>query len=135
MLVLSRRVDECVQIGDLIARVASMDFDRTVIAVRDADIPAPPQAHRFRFAAEEASVSLARNETFEIENGASIVLIEIRGDKVRLGINAPPGMGVYRSEIPPRNFVKMGRARRLLCAAEIRRQVVGSGQSSLTAIP
>ena len=101
MLVLSRRVDECVQIGDVIVRLAAIRFDRAVIALRLADFPSPSPSHRFRFVEEAASVTLARNGVFEIENGASIILIEIRGDKVRLGINAPPGMGVYRCEIPP----------------------------------
>lgn len=101
MLILSRRVDECVQIGDVVARVASIDFDRAVIVVRIADSLAPSQAHRFRLAEEENSVTLARNETFEIDNGAAIILVEIRGDKVRLGINAPPGMDVYRWGTPP----------------------------------
>jgi len=45
-------------------------------------------------------LSRHKNEAIVIGNGlVTITVIEIRGDKVRLGIEAPKDLSVHRSEI------------------------------------
>jgi carbon storage regulator len=44
-------------------------------------------------------LSRKRNEEIVIGNSIRIVLVEIRGDKVRLGIEAPPEVPVHRREV------------------------------------
>ena len=44
-------------------------------------------------------LSRKRNETIIIGDDIRIVVVEIRGDKVRLGIEAPPEVTVHRKEI------------------------------------
>lgn len=40
-----------------------------------------------------------RNETIIIGDDIEITVVDIRGDKVRLGINAPAHVSVYRKEV------------------------------------
>jgi hypothetical protein len=79
----------------------SIHPDGAAISCRFSVAPAAPHASRFSFPGDEKTLALARNEFVEIENGISIILIEVRGEKVRLGISAPPGLNVYRIEHPP----------------------------------
>ena len=44
-------------------------------------------------------LSRKRNESIVINNDITIVVVEIRGDKVRLGIEAPKHVPVHRSEV------------------------------------
>jgi len=44
-------------------------------------------------------LSRKRDETIMIGNDIEIVVVEIRGDKVRLGVNAPRELPVHRREI------------------------------------
>lgn len=44
-------------------------------------------------------LSRKRNERIEIGEDVSIVVVEIRGDKVRLGIQAPEHITVHRQEV------------------------------------
>lgn len=44
-------------------------------------------------------LSRRRNESLVINNDITIVVIEIRGDKVRLGIEAPKEVPVHRKEV------------------------------------
>ena len=44
-------------------------------------------------------LSRRKNESIVIDDNISIVIIEIRGDKVRLGIDAPKDVSVHRKEI------------------------------------
>jgi len=40
-----------------------------------------------------------KNESIMIGDDVEITIVDIRGDKVRLGINAPRDMSVHRKEI------------------------------------
>lgn len=44
-------------------------------------------------------LSRKKNESIIINNDISIVVVEIRGDKVRLGIEAPKDIPVHRREV------------------------------------
>lgn len=44
-------------------------------------------------------LSRKKNESIVIDDNISVVVIEIRGDKVRLGIEAPKNVTVHRKEI------------------------------------
>lgn len=44
-------------------------------------------------------LSRKKNESIMINNDITIVVVEIRGDKVRLGVEAPTEMPVHRREV------------------------------------
>jgi carbon storage regulator len=44
-------------------------------------------------------LSRKKNESIVINDNITIVIVEIRGDKVRLGIQAPAEMPVHRTEV------------------------------------
>ena len=44
-------------------------------------------------------LSRKKNESIVIDNDITIVVVEIRGDKVRLGIEAPKEIPVHRREV------------------------------------
>ena len=44
-------------------------------------------------------LSRRKNQVIEIGNDVKIVVVEIRGDKVRLGIEAPKEIPVHRQEV------------------------------------
>lgn len=44
-------------------------------------------------------LSRKKNESIVLNDNIEIVVIEIRGDKVRLGINAPSDIPVHRKEV------------------------------------
>jgi len=44
-------------------------------------------------------LSRHREEAIMVGDDVEIVVVDIRGDKVRLGVNAPPRVAVHRKEI------------------------------------
>ena len=44
-------------------------------------------------------LSRKKNESIVINNDITIVVVEIRGDKVRLGVDAPKEVPVHRREV------------------------------------
>ncbi len=44
-------------------------------------------------------LSRKKNESIVINNDITVVIVEIRGDKVRLGIEAPKEVPVHRQEV------------------------------------
>lgn len=44
-------------------------------------------------------LSRKRNESIKINDDITVVIVEIRGDKVRLGIEAPKAYTVHRNEV------------------------------------
>lgn len=44
-------------------------------------------------------LSRKKNESIVINNDITIVVVEVRGDKVRLGIEAPKEVSVHRREV------------------------------------
>ncbi len=47
-------------------------------------------------------LSRKKNESIIINDNITIVVVEIRGDKVRLGVEAPKEVPVHRSEVMDR---------------------------------
>jgi len=44
-------------------------------------------------------LSRKKNESIVIDNDITIVVVEIRGDKVRLGVECPKELPVHRKEV------------------------------------
>ena len=44
-------------------------------------------------------LSRKKNETIDINDNITVTVVEIRGDKVRLGIEAPKSVSVHRREV------------------------------------
>lgn len=44
-------------------------------------------------------LSRQRDETIMIGNDIEVTVVDVRGDKVRLGINAPKEISVHRKEV------------------------------------
>ena len=44
-------------------------------------------------------LSRRRDESIMIGKEITITIVDVRGDKVRLGINAPPSISVHREEV------------------------------------
>jgi carbon storage regulator len=44
-------------------------------------------------------LSRKKNESIVINDDITIVVVEVRGDKVRLGVEAPPEVPVHRQEV------------------------------------
>lgn len=44
-------------------------------------------------------LSRKRNESIVIDGNIVITVVDVRGDKVRLGINAPRAVPIHRSEV------------------------------------
>ena len=44
-------------------------------------------------------LSRKKNETIVIDDKITVMVVEIRGDKVRLGIQAPKEISVHRQEV------------------------------------
>lgn len=58
--------------------------------------------HAWRHEAKEKAMlvlSRKKNESIVINNDITIVVVEIRGDKVRLGVEAPKEVPVHRREV------------------------------------
>lgn len=39
------------------------------------------------------------NETIRIGDSATLTILHVRGDQVRIRVNAPPDVGIYRHEV------------------------------------
>ncbi|OGZ63204.1 MAG: carbon storage regulator [Candidatus Staskawiczbacteria bacterium RIFCSPHIGHO2_02_FULL_34_10] len=50
--------------------------------------------------------SRKKNESIVINNNITVTVVEIRGDKVRLGIEAPKEVPVHREEVYERIHIK-----------------------------
>ena len=56
-------------------------------------------------------LSRKKNESIVINNDITIVVVEIRGDKVRLGVEAPKEVPVHRREVYAAPAAKPGSQR------------------------
>ena len=96
MLILSRYVGEAVCVGDVAIWVTELNQNEVSFYTSDADIDLldsiPPS--------KEGEFTLKAGETFEIESkSATVTVVEVRGDKVRIGIECPQNMPVHRKEV------------------------------------
>jgi sRNA-binding carbon storage regulator CsrA len=91
MLVLSRKLSECFLIGDdIIVRVAGI-----APHVVDLAITAPPSLRRLLLPnetavpADQEVISRGHNESLRLGDDITVIVVDIRRDKVRLGVDYP----------------------------------------------
>jgi len=102
MLVLSRRVGESICIGDvLVVTIAHMGPDWVELAFSFTPLPRVLLPEQSDIPADQEMVTRRKNEGVRIGGEIEIIVVELRGDKVRLGIHTPPGMPIHRSEVNP----------------------------------
>lgn len=87
MFVLSRSPGESILIDDLEVSVGWIRFNKVQLLIDDPETETP------------AKQILYLNEKIELAIGTSIIVIQITAEKVRLGIESPPGTQVTRSEL------------------------------------
>src|SRR5688500_6534897 len=89
MLVITRRQNEAVMLGDdLLVRVVEIDPKRVKLAVTRLNTLGVP-----------AELWLAREEIAEVVGGITLEVVDIRDDKLRLGIDAPKNVSIHRKEV------------------------------------
>ncbi|QDU53690.1 carbon storage regulator [Gimesia panareensis] len=88
MLVLSRKSQESVWIDDLEIKVGWVRFNKVQLLVSEPGMETP------------VSHILYPNDKIQPAAGISLMMIRIQPDKVRLGIEYPPGTEVRRGEVP-----------------------------------
>jgi carbon storage regulator len=72
-------------------------------------------------------LSRKKNESIVFNDDITVVVVEIRGDKVRLGVEHPPGVSVHRNEVYEairRNQKASGAVDSPLSDEAIRRRIV-----------
>ena len=122
MLVLSRKKNESIVIGDVIEiTVVEIRGDKVrlgVVAPREMPVsrtevleaiarespPTPQPIEKFVGPGSVPSgpmliLSRKKNESIVINNDITVVVVEIRGDKVRLGIESPKEIMPHRKEV------------------------------------
>lgn len=115
MLVLNRQRDEEIYIDDDKIKVSVADIrgDRTRIGINAPEYPVHRREIYDAMMSGSGNVeSLAKkgtggklvltrqiDESIMIGDNVEIFIVNIRGEKVRLGINAPPQMSVHRKEV------------------------------------
>lgn len=122
MLVLSRQRDEQIVIGNTRLVIVDIRGDKvrigvcapTEIAVHRQEVekailrecassstPAPTPVAYPATLAEGGMIVLSRkkNESIVLNHEVTVVVVEIRGDKVRLGVEAPKEVPVHRREV------------------------------------
>jgi carbon storage regulator len=103
MLVLSRQRDESILIGD--------NIKITIVDIRDdkvrlgIDAPKEIPVHRqevfddIQRSTQMLVLSRQRDESIIIANNIKITIVDIRDDKVRLGLDVPNHISVHRQEV------------------------------------
>jgi carbon storage regulator CsrA len=88
MLVISRQVGDAVMIGqDLEVAVVSIEPEAVTLCVRHSG-GGPESVHR-----------VARDAVLELPLHTSCTPVDIRSDKVRLGLTCPKELSVHRKEV------------------------------------
>jgi carbon storage regulator len=72
-------------------------------------------------------LSRKKNESIMINDEVTVYVVEIRGDKVRLGIEHPPEMSVHRNEVYEaiRRNMDEGKTAEEAAAERIRQRIAG----------
>ncbi|HTL28349.1 MAG TPA: carbon storage regulator [Tepidisphaeraceae bacterium] len=96
MFVLTRGVDEWIVIGDDIL-ISPTDIDENSVRViaKGRMLGGSSDGGTFQQVHE-----LTRGQSFPIGPMIVVTLVDVRGDKVRLGINVPQHLAVHRKESP-----------------------------------
>jgi carbon storage regulator CsrA len=96
MFVFTRGVDEWIVIGDDIF-VAPTDIDDKSVRLiaKGRMLGGPSDGGIFQSVHE-----LSKGQSFPIGPMIQITLVDVRGDTVRIGINAPPNLALHRRESP-----------------------------------
>lgn len=64
-------------------------------------------------------LSRKRNESIHIGEGIVVTVTEVRGNRVRVGISAPPEVSIRRGEIQPRIEAEAACAKRAAHSSEV----------------
>ena len=121
MLVLSRRKDESIIIGDEIEIIiVDVRGDKVRLGINAPDMPVHRKEIFLKILEEVVTEILCKKEqkgdgllvlsrqrdesivigkSIDILENIEITIVDVRGDKVRLGINAPREISVHRKEI------------------------------------
>ncbi|HYO10119.1 MAG TPA: carbon storage regulator [Tepidisphaeraceae bacterium] len=96
MILISRGVDEWVQIGQEAILVAPTDIDRKGVRLiaRGRMIGGPDDGGTFTRTAD-----LGKGGELRLGPHVIVVVVEVRGDFVRLGVHAPPHLSIQRKEV------------------------------------
>ena len=87
MVVISRQVGDTVMLGDdLEVAVVSIELDAVTLCVRHSG--GPELVHR-----------ITRDAVIELPLCSSCTLVDIRSDKVRLGLTCPKELSIHRKEV------------------------------------
>jgi sRNA-binding carbon storage regulator CsrA len=107
MLVLSRHVHESLCVGDdRLLRVDRIDGDQVtlLLARRSTEFDFNPKLAarmgiEIRDGVTTESVDMKRNDEHSFGPDVNVVVVDIRGDKVQLGLQIPKGFAVHRKEL------------------------------------
>jgi carbon storage regulator len=95
MLVLSRMKDESVMIGHhLLVTVSELDVARVELLVSR-----KTRGGRMSFFTEIARTWLDLDASIPLGEGISCLVVDVRGDKVRLGFTYPKEISLHRKEV------------------------------------
>jgi len=91
MFVLSRQENESITIGD--------DLVLTVVKIRGKQVALRAEFTGRQMPKEPLDFAMLRDDRRELAPEIMCELVDLRGNKVRLGINAPKTMSVHRKEV------------------------------------
>ncbi|MBC7782302.1 MAG: carbon storage regulator [Burkholderiales bacterium] len=90
MIVLSRAADESVIIGDdFVVTVLTIDDPRVELLIRFTQLQA----------VAERTVTLQQGQELHIGNDISVAVVDVSGDKARLGFEVPQTTAIHRKEV------------------------------------
>ena len=93
MCVLSRQAGESIMVGDDVeVVVVAIEHSKVAIDVRHTTL-------RGRMTLNDSFPDVGMGDVLNLPSPGSCTVVDIRGDKVRLGIDAPKEVSVHRKEV------------------------------------